>query len=118
LGNGVLICIHPLLGGNDFSTVTEVQMILKDVYDNLGSKWAFVAETAVGPRIFTVGPIYQQGELIGAAMVGVFLAQMLADLTTACRDLMADLPVFTAWKIRVHLSRRVLGWGCLSRDRW
>jgi hypothetical protein len=82
-------------------------MILNDVYDNLGSKWAFVAETAVGPRIFTVGPIYQQGQLIGAAMVGVFLAQMVA-----------DLPVFTAWKIRVRLMRRGLGWDCLSPDRW
>lgn len=114
MGNGILICTRLLLGGNDFSTVPEVQMVLNVVNDNLGSKRAFVAETAVGPRIFTVGPIYQQEVLIKAAMVGVFLAKLLADLTPAWCDLMADLPVFTAWRIRVRLTRRVLGWGCLS----
>ncbi len=74
---------YELRGGNDFWAVPEVQMVLTGVNDSIGSKRAFVAETAVGPRIFTVGPVYLQGELVGAAMVGVSLEQTVADLATS-----------------------------------
>ncbi len=74
---------YELRGGNDFSTVPEVQMVLNGVNDSTGSKRVFVAETAVGPRIFTVGPVYQQGELVGAAMVGISLEQTVTDLAAS-----------------------------------
>jgi hypothetical protein len=31
--------------------------------------------------VFTVGPVYREGELIGAAMVGTYVSELLADLT-------------------------------------
>lgn len=65
----------------DLSQVTDVQRVLTREIDVYGDKRAFLAETAHGPMLYTVGPIYLEGEVAGAVVVGTDVRKMAVGLT-------------------------------------
>ncbi len=68
--------------GVDFSQVPEVQLVLAGVVDSLGDKRVFLSETADhGYILFTVGPVFFEGEQIGVVMIGTYIRRMMIDLT-------------------------------------
>lgn len=67
--------------GFDFSQVMDVQLVLNGQVDELGDKRVFLADTYHGWLIYTIGPIWHEEKLVGAALVGTFIEPMLVDLT-------------------------------------
>jgi signal transduction histidine kinase len=66
--------------GADYSEVAEVRRVLRGEVDALGDKHVLVADEPLGQVIFTIGPVYRGEELVGAAMVGTYLQEMVAGL--------------------------------------
>jgi signal transduction histidine kinase/HAMP domain-containing protein len=67
--------------GNDLSHIGELQLVL-DGYDDLfGDKRVVLTDTPRGRMIFTIGPVFADGEQVGAAMVGSYLDAMLLRLS-------------------------------------
>jgi hypothetical protein len=66
--------------GADFSQLEDVRLVLSGHSDELGEKRAVVSDTPYGLMIFSVGPVYHEGELVGAAMVGSYVDEMLLEL--------------------------------------
>ena len=67
--------------GADFSTMPEVRRILEGYVDEHGEKRVTLLETPHGPMIFTVGPVFYNGEQVGAAMVGTYIRELVVMLT-------------------------------------
>jgi signal transduction histidine kinase len=67
--------------GADFSQLEDVRLVLGGHVDEFGEKRTLLGQTPYGLMVFTVGPVYREGELIGAAMVGTYVSELLADLT-------------------------------------
>jgi signal transduction histidine kinase/HAMP domain-containing protein len=67
--------------GFDFTEVPDVQLVLSGQTDELGDKRVFLAATHHGQLIFTIGPIWHEDQLVGAALIGSFIDPMLVDLT-------------------------------------
>ena len=67
--------------GADFSRLDDVQRVLSGPVDEFGEKRALLAETPYGPMVFAVGPVRQGEELVGAVMVGTYLAEMVDGLS-------------------------------------
>ncbi len=67
--------------GADFSQLEEVRKVLGGYTDEFGEKRALLSETPYGTMVFAIGPVLQQGELVGAVMVGTYVRDMVADLS-------------------------------------
>lgn len=67
--------------GADYSREVVVQQTLAGFTDELGDKHLWLGETPHGLVLFTVGPIYHQDKVVGAAMVGTYLSQMVVEFT-------------------------------------
>lgn len=68
--------------GFDFSGIAEVRLVLNGVVDELGDKRVFLGETENnGYILFTVGPIFDQGQQVGVVMIGTYIRRMMIDLT-------------------------------------
>lgn len=65
----------------DLSQINDVQLVLSGFEDDFGDKRAFLAETANGPMLFTVGPVYLGEEQVGAVVVGTDVRKMVIGLT-------------------------------------
>jgi hypothetical protein len=57
----------------DLSQIADVQLVLDGFADAYGDKRAFLADTAYGPMLYTVGPVYLADEQVGAVLVGTDL---------------------------------------------
>lgn len=68
-------------GVADLSLVEDVQRVLQEDIDEFGDKRAFLAATPTGPMLYTVGPISQGDELVGAVLVGSDVRKMIVALT-------------------------------------
>ena len=73
---------EPIIASNtDFSNWDVVERILTQNFDDLGNN--FVVLTIDGdeePLIYTVGPIWQDDNVIGVALVGSYLQNILTDI--------------------------------------
>lgn len=67
--------------GADFSEIEDVRLVLAGYDDGLGVKRTFVAQTVAGPMIFTLGPIYHNADIVGAALVGRKADKLVSQLT-------------------------------------
>jgi signal transduction histidine kinase len=67
--------------GADFFSLEDVRLVLDGYVDDFGEKRALLSQTPYGLMVFTVGPVYKDGERIGAVMVGTYVSEMLAELT-------------------------------------
>jgi signal transduction histidine kinase len=66
--------------GADFSQLAEVQRVLAGEADEFGDKRILLTETPHGLMIFTIGPVYQDGKLVGSVMIGSYIKEMLVEL--------------------------------------
>lgn len=67
--------------GADYFQLQDVRLVLEGQADDFGEKRALLSQTPYGLMIFTIGPVYRAGELVGAAMVGTYVSEVLAELT-------------------------------------
>jgi signal transduction histidine kinase len=67
--------------GADFSQLEDVGLVLSGYVDEYGNKRALVTQTPYGLMAFSVGPVYQDDQLVGAAMVGSYLDDMVRELS-------------------------------------
>jgi two-component system, OmpR family, phosphate regulon sensor histidine kinase PhoR len=67
--------------GVDFSQLEEVQLVLDGYVDESGNRRVLLIETPQGYILFTVGPIFVDGEQVGAVLVGNDIANMVLTLT-------------------------------------
>ena len=67
--------------GADFSQLEDVSLVLSGYVDEYGNKRALVTQTPYGLMAFSVGPVYQDDQLVGAAMVGSYLDDMVRELS-------------------------------------
>ena len=67
--------------GADFSQLEDVRLVLDGYVDDQGEKRVLLSQTPYGLMVFSVGPVYRQGEQVGAAVVGTYVSEMLAELT-------------------------------------
>ncbi|MCB8941641.1 MAG: HAMP domain-containing protein [Ardenticatenaceae bacterium] len=67
--------------GTDFSDVEAVQKALRNEEDAFGNRQVFITETNNGLLLFTVTPMFFQGEQVGVAMVGTYSRRMMLELT-------------------------------------
>jgi signal transduction histidine kinase len=67
--------------GADFSHLEDVRLVLDGHVDDFGEKRTLLGQTPYGLMVFTIGPVYREGERIGAAMVGTYVGEALAELT-------------------------------------
>jgi signal transduction histidine kinase len=66
--------------GADFSQLEDVRLVLNGYVDRFGEKRALLSQTPYGLMIFTIGPVYQGGEQVGAVMIGTYVHEMVIDL--------------------------------------
>ena len=64
-----------------FAHKTEVKRAITGQADVQGDKWVFLADTVSGYILFTIGPVYNQDDVVGVVMVGTDLHKMLINLT-------------------------------------
>lgn len=67
--------------GADFSQVAEVRRVLDGYTDTYGEKRILLSQTPYGLMLFTVGPVYQDDQLVGAVLVGTYIHEMVVDLS-------------------------------------
>ena len=67
--------------GADFSQLTDVRLVLDGRVDGFGDKRILLSQTPYGVMLFTVGPVYQNNEQVGAVLVGTYLREMVVNLT-------------------------------------
>jgi signal transduction histidine kinase len=67
--------------GADFSSLADVRLVLEGQVDEFGDKRILLSQTPYGLMLFTVGPVYQDNERVGAVLVGSYLREMVVNLT-------------------------------------
>jgi signal transduction histidine kinase len=67
--------------GADFSQMREVRRVLDGYVDEFGEKRVLLSQTPYGLMIFTLGPVYQGNQRVGAALVGTYIGEMVTDLS-------------------------------------
>jgi signal transduction histidine kinase len=67
--------------GADFSQLQDVRLVLAGHVDDFGEKRALLSQTPYGLMIFTIGPVYREGERVGVVMVGTYVSEMLTELS-------------------------------------
>ena len=80
LNNVPVADIQPT-SGNNLSSFEDVQLILDGYTDTFGDKRVILSETPEGVLMFTLGPVFLEGEQVGAVMVGTYLRSMITDLS-------------------------------------
>ncbi|MCB8968195.1 MAG: HAMP domain-containing protein [Ardenticatenaceae bacterium] len=71
---------HSLRAGANFSSIPDVNMVLSGFDDGYGTKRSFVAFAEDGAMLFTIGPVIDQGNIVGVAMVGNHLSRITSRL--------------------------------------
>lgn len=56
--------------GADFNEIEAVRRVLDGVVDERGDKRIALLQTPAGLVLYTIGPVYQDGQQIGAALIG------------------------------------------------
>ncbi|MBK8901878.1 MAG: HAMP domain-containing protein [Anaerolineaceae bacterium] len=69
------------VGGIDFAHLADVELVSSGFVDEFGDKRALLAETSSGTMLFTVGPVVLDDEVVGVAMVGTAVRDMVVTLT-------------------------------------
>jgi PAS domain S-box-containing protein len=67
--------------GAHFAVLPEVRQVLNGYLDEFGDKFVLLSESSDGLMLYTVGPIYLEEQLVGAAMVGTLVRPMVVNLT-------------------------------------
>lgn len=67
--------------GADFSQLADVRLVLDGLVDEFGDKRILLSQTPYGLMLFTIGPVYQDNERVGAVLVGTYLREMVVNLT-------------------------------------
>jgi signal transduction histidine kinase len=67
--------------GADFSQINDVRLVLEGFIDARGDKRVLLMDAPDGLIVFTVGPVFFEGNQVGAAMVGTYVRRMMIDLT-------------------------------------
>lgn len=75
--------VPPESSGENLAAFPEISRVLAGEIDEFGDKRVLLHETNGQLVLYTVGPIFQNGEQVGAVMVGNELRQMIEDLTIA-----------------------------------
>ncbi len=75
----------------DFASWPAVQRVLSGASDSLGDKYVAVVETGGVPALFTVGPVKEGEQLVGAVLVGAPLPKVLEAATSSS---LANISVF------------------------
>jgi signal transduction histidine kinase len=70
-----------LLDANGIEVYGWQRLVLSGHVDEYGNKRALVTQTPYGLMAFSVGPVYQDDQLVGAAMVGSYLDDMVRELS-------------------------------------
>lgn len=80
-------------GGDYFSSANIVSAILQGNSDEFGDKYAATLTPPWGPIFYVAGPISNQNELIGVALVGKSLSSLVKDMreTTLAQTTIYDL---------------------------
>jgi signal transduction histidine kinase len=65
----------------DFSQAEAVQRVLSGYEDEFGDKRVFLGRTPTATILFTVGPVWQGEEQVGAILIGTDLNEMAVGLT-------------------------------------
>ena len=71
---------QPVSAAN-YGGVEDVRLVLDGFVDEVGDKRAFLAQTSDGHMLFTVGPVVNNGETVGAVMVGTDVHRTISELT-------------------------------------
>ena len=67
--------------GVDFSNLEDVRLVLNGYVDDAGNRRVMLTKTPYGFIIFTLGPVFQNGEQVGAVLVGTDIDEMVMSLT-------------------------------------
>ena len=82
---------EPLSETGGRSSWPIVQSVLDGQTDALGDKFAQIVQTADGYALYTAGPIFQQGRLVGVVLVGSLLDSFLP---VAKGEALADITIY------------------------
>ncbi len=66
--------------GADFSQLPEIRRVLDGFVDVFGEKRVMLSQTPYGPMLFTLGPVYFEDRVIGVALVGTYITEMVDGL--------------------------------------
>lgn len=77
--------------GDDPSDWWLVQQVLRGEPDDLGDKFAGLVETERGYVFFTAGPVWLDGQRVGAVLVGTYLDSFLQSAKT---QVLADITIY------------------------
>jgi signal transduction histidine kinase len=69
------------VGAANYGDLEDVRLVLDGYVDEVGDKRAFLAQTHDGYMLFTVGPVVDNGEQVGAVMVGTDLHRTVSEVT-------------------------------------
>lgn len=67
--------------GLDFSEFEAVRQVLRSAVDRFGNRRVLLIQAPEGLIVFTAAPLLQEGEPVGAVMVGTYVENMLFRLT-------------------------------------
>jgi len=67
--------------GADFNDIEPVRLVLDGVVDERGDKRVALLQTPTGLMLYTIGPVYHDGQQVGAALVGDRLHDVVLSLT-------------------------------------
>ncbi|MCH7699795.1 MAG: HD domain-containing protein [Chloroflexi bacterium] len=82
---------EPFADDGDRSAWSVVDRVLRENVDALGDKYAQIAATEEGYALYTSGPIFQDDELVGVALVG---SRLDSFLPVAKSEALADITVY------------------------
>jgi PAS domain S-box-containing protein len=72
---------NEISAGTDFSQIEEVSLVLNGYVDESGNRRVVLLQTPEEFILFTVGPVFLDGEQVGAVLVGTNTTDMILDLT-------------------------------------
>jgi PAS domain S-box-containing protein len=67
--------------GADFSSFEDVQLVLNGFVDEAGNRRVMLMQTPKGLLLFTIGPILQDSEQVGAVLIGTDVENLVQNLT-------------------------------------
>ncbi|MDX1664624.1 MAG: cache domain-containing protein, partial [Candidatus Promineifilaceae bacterium] len=74
--------------GQEFSGMPALELVLQEQVDEHGTRRSSLVEREDGWYLYTLGPIYQEGRLVGAALVGSSVEPMVFEIAeTGLADL-------------------------------
>lgn len=79
----LVTAVPPESAGENLSNLPEINRVLAGEIDEFGDKQVVLHETNGELVLYTVGPVFANGEQVGVVMIGDELRQMVEDLTIA-----------------------------------